>query len=125
MGISALTGLGNPDMAILSNKGRLAPIVKKMASEAIGLYFKKWGGCDYEIGDNEIKLGIEPAYQFEDLKIIVLYRRKESSYLRTGRAFGIYGSGIKSKYRFYSDYKIKCKFKKFVDKWHPKIFQLK
>lgn len=125
IGIGARTGLGNPSKELLSGKGELALAAKDMAKEAIRLYFKKWGGCDYEAGGDEVKLGVEPAYQFEDLKIICIRRDKGKSYLRTGRAFGMYGSGIRSRYKFYSDCKRKAKFKRFVDRWHPKVFQLK
>lgn len=100
-----ITGLGNPIKELLSNTGELTPAAKEMADEAIKLYFKKWGGCDYETGENSVKLGIEPAHQFEDLKIICITRNKEKSFLHTGRAFGGYGSGIRSTIRFYSDYK--------------------
>lgn len=125
MGIGALTGLGNPSKALLNNTGTMHGSIKDMLDEAIDLYFKKWGGCDYEIGESAVMLGIEPAYQFENLKIICLRRKKENSYLRTGRAFESWGSGIRSTHRFYGDYKIRGKFKKFVNKWHPRIFQLK
>lgn len=125
IGIGACTGLGNPAKALLSNAGEMPPVVEKMLREAIGLYFKKWGGCDYDIGGDKIQFGMEPAYFGENLKIIALNRKKETSFMRTGRAFGGYGSGIRSTYRFYSDYKKRGKFKKFVDRWHPKVFQLK
>ena len=125
-----VAGLGNPCKELLSNTGELTPLMKKMADEAIKLYFKKWGGCDYEVGRSEgalkwVKLGIEPAYQFEDLKIIVLNRHKERSFLRAGRAFEMYGGGVRSTYRFYSDCKTNAKFKKSVDRWHPGVFQLR
>jgi len=123
IGVGAYTGLGNPDKALLNNTGKMSTAVKNMAKEAIKLFFKKWGGCDYDIGLDKIKFGVEPAYFGEDLKIIVLNRQRETSFLQTGHAFGMYGSGIKSKYRFYSDYKKNGKFKRFVDRWHPKIFQ--
>ncbi len=96
-----------------------------MAKEAVRLYFGKWEGCDYEVDVDYVKLGIEPAYFGENLKIICIRKNIGNSFLRTGRAFGMYGSGIKSKYRFYSDYKINGKFKKFVDRWHGKLFQQK
>ena len=122
IGIGAYTGLGNPDKEILSNKGTLTPLLKKLARETVRLYFKKWGGCDFDISENKITLGIEPAYQYEKLKIIRIHRDKEASFIRTGVAWGAWGSGIASKYKFYSDYKINGKFKKFVDRWHRKIF---
>lgn len=117
------TGLGNPSKEILTNKGDITFAVKRMLLEATNLYFKKWGGCDYDIEENKIKFGIEPAYQFENLKIIVLNRKKETSFMQTGIAWGTYGSGIASKYRFYSNYKRNGKFKKFIDRWHSKVFK--
>ena len=119
-----ITGLGNPDKALLDNSGSLSPIIKEMLREAIDLYFKQWDGLDYDIQEDKIKFGIEPAYQYERLRIIVINRDKPTSHMREGYAWGGYGSDIASKYRFYSDYKRKGKFKKFVDKWHSKIFQI-
>lgn len=118
-----MTGLGNPAKELLDCMGKLTPLVKKMAREATRLYFKKWGGCDYEVRDDYVKLGIEPAYRFEDLRIILIRKNIGDSYLRTGRAFGYYGGGIRSTYRFYSDYKRNGKFKKFVDRWHGRLFK--
>ena len=125
IGIGAHTGLGNPTKALLNNTGKMSPPVKDMADEVVDLYFKKRGGCDYDIGADKIKFGIEPAYQHERLRIIVINRDKPTSFIKEGYAWGAYGSDIASRYKFYSDYKTRGKFKKFVDRWHPRIFQLK
>lgn len=109
------TGLGNPSGEILNNSGT---INKEMATEVIDLFFSKWGGIDYQIDDDGIKIGIEPTYQYEELKIIYIAKNKGNSYIQYGKAWGSYGSEIASTTRYYSDYKNKSKFIKFVDKWH-------
>ena len=116
------TGLGNPSKELLNNEGILTPQLKAMLDEAIELYFKKWGGCDFSIKENYIDFGIEPAYMYQDLKIISINQRKGCSYIRTGRAFGGYGSGIRATTKVYADYKNDCKFTRFIDKWHSLIF---
>lgn len=117
--IGGVNGFGNPDRPLLDNKGILNAA---FADDVLNGYFKKWEGFDYEITEDRISVGLEPAYAGEPLKIICICKRKEASYIRTGHAFGMYGSGIRSKYRFYEDYKYNSKFKKFVDKWHGRLF---
>ena len=116
------TGLGNPLPELLDNKGKIPPKIKEMLKKATELYFKKWGGCDYSVEETGIKFGIEPAYQYENLKIIKIEKTKENSYIQTGRAFGSYGSGIRSTRKYYGEYEKCCKFTKFIDKWHSKLF---
>jgi len=122
IGSAGLTGLGNSSPASLNNNKSLNSIIKKMLNDAIKLYFKKWNGCDYQINQDEISFGIEPAYMYEDLKIISINKDIARSYIRTGRAFDVYGSGIRSTTKIYRDYKKKCQFKNFIDEWHPKLF---
>ncbi len=118
------TGLGNPAKELLNNTSKIEGAIKEMLNEAIKLYFSKLGGCDFQVEKDCIKFGIEPAYMYEDLKIILLAKVKGNSYLKTGRAFGGYGSGIRSTTKFYSDYTRNGKFKKFIDRWHDKIYKL-
>jgi hypothetical protein len=121
MGIASLTHLGGSMPDVLTNSGKLTPVIKKMLEEATELYFKELGGCDYKITDDGIELGIEPAYQFEDLKIIKISKTKANSFIQTGRAFDVWGSGVRSTRKYYGEYNYNCKFTKFVDKWHNKI----
>lgn len=115
-------GIGNPDRERLSNQGDLADTQKAMLDEAIPLWFDYWSGCDYQLGPDAIEFGIEPAYFGDNLKIISIARDKDESYYATGRAFGMWGSGVRSKVRRYGDYTRKSKFTEFVDKWHPLIY---
>jgi len=114
-------GLGNPDPELLDNNGPKLP-TKKFADEAIELYFKHWDGFDFHIDDDSIRIGIEPSYQDDPLKIISIQKDKQQSYIQTGKAWGGYGSQITSKTKHYNEYKYKSKFVKFVDKWHPILF---
>ncbi len=123
MGGANLTCLGNPSPELLNNSGVLNSVVKRMLEEAIKLYFEKWNGCDYQISQEEVSFGIEPAYQYEDLKIISIKKEILYSYIKTGRAFGDYGSGIRATTKYYGEYKNNCKFKSFIDKWHPILFR--
>jgi len=124
------TGLGNPTKEILtnewSNNKQVNALVKKMLSEAITMFplMKQYEGCDFQIYDDQINFGIEPAYMHDDLEIISLARNKQSSYIRKGHAWGAYGSDIASTTKYYSDYKLKSKFIRFIDKWHSKLYIL-
>ena len=122
IGIAAMTGLGNPNQELLKNKGNLTKDIKKMLDEAIKLYFSKWGGVDFDIQDDYINFGIEPAYQHEHLLIINLRREKYRSSIERGVAWGAWGSEIASTIKSYGEYKTKSKFVKFIDKWHGTIF---
>jgi hypothetical protein len=123
------TGLGNSAPEQLDGKStgdkKMDRLINKAAKEAYELFFKSFGYCDAQFSENEVRLGVEPAYMYENLKIISIRRNKEYSKFTTGHAWGAYGSGIVSTDRYYSDYKYKCKFTKFVDKWHDVIFKTK
>jgi len=123
MGIGSLTGLGNPEPPMLDNEGKITTTIARMFSEGVDLYLGDiCEGCDYHIDDTGVVFGYEPAYQFEPLLMVGLCRNKDNSYLITGRAVGDYGSHIIKKTKFYSEYKYKSKFTKFIDKWHEEIF---
>jgi hypothetical protein len=122
LGGASHTGFGNSAPEILNNTGVFTEEIKKLADDAIDIYFKEFGGCDYEITENKIVLGIEPAYQFEELRILCLTKEKNNCYIETGHAFDSYGSGIRSRRKYYGEYKYNSKFKKFIDKWHYIIF---
>ena len=117
-----ITGLGNPNPALLNNKGTPTKAVSDMFDEALVLYFEKWGGADFRIEKDFVRVGIEPAYQGEHMQIIQIHKDKDESFIVTGIARGAYGSEICSTTKMYADYKNKCKFTKFIDKWHPLIF---
>lgn len=117
-------GFGNPNPELMNNElpknSRKAKILKDCGKEAISIFFQKIGGCDFGLTDGSITIGYEPAYAFEPLNIIVIKKDKPCSFRQTGYAFGNWGSGIRSKTKYYLDYKYNAKFKKFVDKWHPR-----
>lgn len=116
------TGLGNPDKVLLDNKGT---INKKFGRAAIKAYFQKWEYIDFGISENEVLVGVEPAYQYERLKLISINRNKNLSYIRQGKAWGGYGSQITASTKHYAEYKYNSKFVKFVDKWHKILFGAK
>jgi len=117
--IAPNTGLGSSAKVELNNQGE---INQGLAKEVIEMYFSKYDGCDFEIDNDKVSLGIEPTYQYDPLKIVTITRNKNDSSLKIGRAFGPYGSKLVAKIKTYSEYKTKSKFVKFVDKWHPIIF---
>lgn len=113
------TGLGNPEKAVLDNVGM---VNSDFADAAIETYFQRWEGFDFSVNKNYIAVGIEPSYQYDKLKILYIHKNKEKSYIKTGIAFGGYGSQVVASQKFYKDYKNSCKFVKFVDKWHNVLF---
>jgi hypothetical protein len=112
-------GLGNSDKPLLDNKGN---IDKEYYNAVVEEYFKFWCVVDFKVTKKEMTIGIEPAYQSEKIKIISINKNKNLSYILTGYAFGSYGTQIVSKKKYYSDYKNKSKFVKFVDEWHGRLF---
>jgi len=129
MGIAGCTGFGNPDKCLMDNQWseneKLNAALKAMFDDAIGLYFSRYGGLDFqiELGDNafNICMGYEPGYKYEKLNIININSNKPESAHKTGIAFGYYGSGIRSASKSYADYKKHSKFTRFIDKWYPLI----
>lgn len=115
-----VTGMGNPDPVILDNKGKLN---KDFADEVLALYFEDFEGYDFKVTKKGVTVGIEPAYQFEKLRIIHIAKDKGESYIRYGKAFGYYGTNIVGKPKFYKDYKLNSKFKRLVDKYHGILFK--
>lgn len=124
--IGSQIGLGNPSAVLLDNKWSKSETynkkIKRMLKDGTGLYFKDIGGCDFTIIKDRIDFGIEPAYQFENLKIISVNKEIGLSFIQTGRAFDYYGSGIRSTIKYYKNYKLKSKFVRFIDKWHKAVY---
>lgn len=123
------THLGNPNQCILSNKWskneELNKLAKEIFEDGINLWFKDIQGCDFNIYENEkcveIAFGIEPTYQGDKLKIIIVNSNIKYSSYTTGIAFGAYGSNLVMKRKYYSEYKNKCKFIDFIDRWQIKL----
>lgn len=122
MGIAARTGFGNPSPERLPNKGELTGTMKAMIEEAMELYDVLKYGVDYKIRVDSFEFGREPSYQFDPLMIIGICKKKEDSYIETGKAFGAYGSGIRSRIKIYKEYKGRSKFVDFIDKWHGFLY---
>ena len=125
-------GLGNPNAQLMDCKATRNKvknrIINECAKEVYKIFFKGTK-LDFEYCDaqanfdmSEITIGIEPAYVYEDLKIIIIRKKKKHSEFITGYAWGVCGFDIVSKNKYYSEYKTKSKLVKFVDKWHGKLF---
>ena len=79
---------------------------------------KDYEGFDFHYENNIFVFGIEPTYQFDSLLLIAFkLKKKEDSYIKRGRAFGLYGTGVVSTVKVYKDYQRSSKFTKFIDKW--------
>lgn len=113
------TGLGNPDKQLLTNSGKLD---RHFAEVATALFLSKFEHVDHDVTKLEVKIGHEPAYQYERLKIVSIHRNKKKSYLAEGLARGGYGSQICASKKTYAEYMYDCKFTRFVDHWHPILF---
>ena len=131
MGIASLTGLGNPDPAVLRNEWTgdktKDDVLKEMLEEAIDTFkfFKDFGGADFEIRKGDwVEFGIEPAYKLEHFYSIRINSIKKHSSITQGVAWGYYGSEIASSIKLYEMYKYKSKFVRFVDKWYPKLKEI-
>lgn len=139
MGMAGSTGLGisTPDHLINNwpTERRTHSLVRRCLNDAVDKYFTKsydfkgWGEpyvsawCDFAVSEEELKIGQEPSYKFEDLKIVCISRKKDDSYIQTGRAVGYWGSEWQSKTKYYKDYKYNSKFVRFVDRWHKILYE--
>lgn len=127
MGAAAWTHLGgNNSPERLENVGTTTPEILAMFSEAIKTFpeMKLHEGLDYHIGSDLIFMGIEPSYFGDNLEIVTIARDKAQSTIETGHAFGMYGSGIRSRKKSYSEFKRPTRFTKFIDAWHGKVFAM-
>jgi len=114
----AITGIGG-GRGILTNNGS---VNKELGKELIESYFKEWEGFDFQIEDDKVMFGIEPSYMKQKYKVITIHKDKNLSSYSTGYAFGAYGTDILKNTKEYRNYKNKCKFTRFIDKWHEQIF---
>ncbi len=124
---AAATGLGGnagPELMDRQSTGdkKRDALINECSKDAHDQFFKSFGYCDAGADGDEVRIGVEPAYMHENLKMISINRVKERSSFVTGRAFGPWGTGMRSTERRYGDYKRQGKFVKFIDKWHPKLF---
>lgn len=126
------TGLGgNSSPAMISGMptgdAQFDTIINSCAEDAYNTFFKgteldlKY--CEAGFDVHEIRFGIEPSYQYDDLKMICIHFDKDLSRFVTGRAWGSWGSDIAKKEKWYNQYKNQSKFVRFVDKWHPILFE--
>lgn len=121
------TGFGGNAPTLISGKNTSKDIPDELLNEiAKDCYdtfsFKTYGYCEAGFDGNEARFGIEPTYQFEDLKLIIICKNKEESRYITGRAVGAWASAIQQKTKEYGNYKKTSKFTRFVDKWYPRLF---
>jgi len=127
------TGLGSGDKAIMNNKWtgeeKLDGVVKDMLAEGIELWFKDLGGVDFDIHRVGLKLdryvevtfGFEPTYQYDHLRTYIISSDYTISRWQQGIAWGAYGSGVASNFKFVTDYKYNSKFQRFAKKWSEKL----
>ena len=126
------TGLGNSEPCLLNNKWtdneKLNQLVKELLDEGIEIWFENLQGCDFSIYQDEscieIAFGVEPAYQHEKLKIIIVNSNIQNSGLIYGVAFGAYGTKIVKKHKHYHEYTRNCKTKRFIEKWSNKLQEI-
>lgn len=101
-------------------------LMRKMSKDCYFTFFKgtkmDFGICDAQLSGSEARFGVEPTYMYERLKMIVIDWEKKISYIENGYSWGGWGTGIRATRAYYKDKKTNSKFKRFVDKWHSKIF---
>ncbi len=113
------TGMGNPSPVLLNNTGKLRD---DFYEAAVLEYFQEWEGCDFQVSEQRVSVGVEPSYQFDELRIITICVDIGKSTFHTGKSWRSYGSAIAQRTKYYSDYKYSCKFTRFVNSWHPVLF---
>lgn len=126
------TGLGGGGKPIISGiptkSKKRNELIKKCSKEVYNLFFKgtklDYKYCDAGDEGYEIRIGIEPSYMYEPLKFITICEDKNLSSYVTGYSWGAWGTDNVTKVKRYIDGKTKSKFIRFIDKWHPLLFNL-
>ena len=118
------TGLGGSSMCYLDNNIAIEPCkfwdTFLYDLEKNYKIFRGYQGFDYHKEKEIFAFGIEPTYKGDELLVITInLKDKKLSTLDTGISRGFYGTDICSRSFKYSDYKLKSKFVRFVDKWWP------
>ena len=86
--------------------------------------FEKYDGLDVGFTGHHALLGVEPTYQYQSLFVIEFnFVAKDACVIKTGHAFGPWGTGIRSKTKCYGEYKNSSKFVRFIDKWYDTLKQ--
>lgn len=130
IGIGALTGFGANAPTKIDGKetdnAELNKLIKKCSKAAYESFYKGTkhhdeGYVDAQYKDHQVRIGIEATYMYDHEKIICISKTKENSYIETGYCRGAWGSQVCSTRRYYSEYKNKSKFVRFVDHWHAQL----
>ena len=124
------TGLGGGGQALMDGKPtgdkKRDALIRLVSKDCYLSFFKgtklDYDGVDAQAKEYEVRIGIEPSYMYESLKMFVISKTKENSYMVTGYSWGGWGTGIRSTRRYYSEYKTKSKFVRFIDNWHPQLY---
>lgn len=130
MGCAAATGLGRKsgtDFCLWNNKEEVKSkaqydLLYRMAND-FGKQFLDSKYCpDFGIKKNWITIGVEPSYQWDYLRVIHFAPDDINKCLiEYGTAFGPYGTKVAFKQKFFSDYKRKNKYTRFINKWFKKV----
>ena len=129
-GAAAMTVLGGNAETLMdcqpTKNKKKNELLKKCAKDCYKTFFKStkldYKGCDIGIGYDGIRIGIEPTYMYEPLKMITINEDKGMSMYSTGYAYGAWASSINRTDRYYKNGKTKSKFIRFIDKWHPLFY---
>lgn len=130
IGISAHIGIGGGGPALMDGQPtedeKLNDLVRACSKDAYETFFKGTvmdeEYCDAQVGSRDVRVGIEPSYMYQRLKMITIEENKVWSSIVTGYAWGAWGSDIRKTEKYYKEYKTKSKFVRFVDKWHKILF---
>lgn len=132
IGIGAITGFGANAPTKLDGKKtgnkQFDRLCSQCSKDCYETFFKGTKldeeYVDAQFKDNVLKIGIEATYMYDHERIITIAATKENSYFEKGYCRGAWGSGICSTRKYYSEYKRKGKFIRFVDKWHKKLYDI-
>jgi len=132
MGAACHTGLGGGGASLMTGESsknkKFDKLINECSKDCYETFFKNTvlddEGVDagYDEFWDEVRIGIEPSYQFESLKMITINHNKDYSAFTTGKSFSDWGTGIRKTEKRYKDYKSNCKFVRFIDKWHPILY---
>lgn len=131
--MAAMTGLGNSAPEFMDGRPTgdeyRDALVRECAKECYIAFFEgakergiDLGGVDAGVRGDCVRIGIEPGYMYWPLKIVEIHQTKSASELITGYSWGAWGSGLRLRRKFYSQYRRQSKFVRFVDSWHARLY---
>lgn len=100
----------------------LFPKLEKVELKTSYEHHCDWGNENLEPNPTSYRFGGIPRYQGQNVKVVCVCKDINQSYYEIGHAFGLWGSGIRSTKKYYSNYIYSNKIKNLIEILHQLLF---